>query len=377
MLWESILIIISITNRFLNNENASSTIVLYGKPGTGKSHLLKIFSKKYFLNALKSNNVKNMVITAIKLISLNAINYITCYQLLEEISIRISVILEVKNKCNIKKSSNNLLNFIKKIINFKNKKNIRFIVLIDEIDICYKNDKDNFLYLYDFLDYKNTHLFNICVSNTFTIFEAADCNFELLNFKPFNVEDNTELITNLLSECINENEESLNDYITKDVIAYVCKRVYKINSGDIRALFSVIKLLIKKKIFELKTREEIEEVAITPTFMFLNLEDFEINYFNMYISLSLHSKLILLSIFIILKNNNKVDFDIKMLTKSLKEVCDELAFSDFISIEESLGQLEQYNFLVRVGKASVRLKIEMQDLKIILENDKLFLNLIN
>lgn len=147
----------------------------------------------------------------------------------------------------------------------------RFILLIDELDTLASHDRKDFDMIVDFLNISEHGFIKIGISNTMDLFSTYKgtknyLNSKKLTFEPYN---STELET-ILANRIKEvkfffhfltykklpSSVQIDSLISKTVLSLVCKKIYKNDGGDIRAMLNIARCIFEAKIKKYLDSEE-------------------------------------------------------------------------------------------------------------------------
>ena len=346
------------TEKFLKDKSINILYVA-GQPGTGKtSLLLDLFNNK------KEEENKNNILYI----------YINCLYLFNEEDFY-KKIFQSLNDINFynkfkkhfdSKNYNEIISLLEtKIYNkniflklFVKLKKFLIVFLFDEIDVFYnKNNEFNFFEIMYLPNNKNINLKFILISNNIDFsneiinkLNNRNLNLKKIIFAPYT---HTELFN-----IINKKLEEINmqNYFTKDAIKFL-----SINyQGDIRPLIETIKNFLLNK--NNKKNNKIELID-----MLTILKKKNITLSNIIKTMTIEQKIILASVYQLIKNKKKSEFDLKNLYDSYKKIKKEtnntlLSLNEFrevllnfkemgiVNVSNSKKSLKENNYKVKYSE---------------------------
>ena len=340
-------------DKFLKEQN-SNILYVAGQPGTGKTSLLL----DLFKDEENKNNILYIYINCLYLFneedfykkifqSLNDINFYNKFQKQFENKKYNEIISLLETKIYNK---NIFLKLFEKIRKFL------MIFLFDEIDVFYtKNNEFNFFEIMYLPNMKNINIKFILISNNIDFsneiinkLNNRNLNLKKIIFAPYT---HTELF-NIISKKLEE--INMQNYFAKDAIKFL-----SINyQGDIRPLIETIKNFLLNK----NKNNKIELID-----MLTILKKKNITLSNIIKTMTIEQKIILASIYQLIKNNKKSDFDLKNLYDSYKKIKNEtnntlLSLNEFrevllnfkemgiINVSNSKKSLKENNYKVKFSE---------------------------
>ncbi|CAG8456965.1 16123_t:CDS:2 [Dentiscutata heterogama] len=219
----------------------SGNLFIHGIPGTGKTALV--------------NEIQNNMKDSIEKKAKCSVRFVTinCMGLNDPKKIYVTILdmLDQKIASNGVKNAEEVLNNLF----LKSRKNVMYIVILDEIDSLLTNDQEILHKLFEWTFIRTSRLILIGISNMAKLTESLprledkDYQPQVLNFAPYDNSEIADIIKDRLKAASQEHSSLIDDKAIE-----LCAKRVAANNGDCRKALDVL-----RKSFELAETEDLED----------------------------------------------------------------------------------------------------------------------
>lgn len=323
----------------LEGRNESSTMIVFGQPGLGKTLVLKEMMNDFTKNQRRKGRTQKL--EKPQTIYVNAMNYANCSRFIEDLA----------DKFNADKARPGIqfrLEALRKALEVA-VQSAPVLLLIDELETLSFHESD-FCFVFELLSIRLRGFVKIGISNTLELFTPAQdkgviyLSFRFLVFKPYDAEQLKGLLVQRLQKA--DRKKALWVWPSSS-IEFLVKKAITGQASDVRFLLAAAQEITEQKL----QKFELQPVSIPELVSFLE-KKLKTSSADVMPRLSFHAHVLLLSLYEKLSSTAEC-ITVEKLAHRFKEALDVIGLDASERISDLLETLETYSF-IKIEKSSKR-----------------------
>lgn len=338
--------ILDFVRQNLKNKSESSTMIVFGQPGLGKTLILKEVSRQLSKDSeavLSAKNSSQRSQLKVKSYYFNAMNYVNCSRFIEDLADKFEAEKgQLGTQYRLEELKKTLENTVK---------TTPVLLVIDELETLSFHESD-FSFVFDLLNINIPGFVKIGISNTIELFTPSQDKgvmylaFRFLVFKPYNAEQLQGVLQERLERA---NGDNAIEIWPSSTIEFLVKKTITSQASDVRFVLTSAQEITEQKV----RQNDFSPVTIREVIAFFD-QKFKTNLCEVVKRMSYQAQVLLMAIF-----ENLAEFKdyipVANLNKRFYEVLDVLSLDASERVSDLVEMLETYN-LVKVENKGSRTK---------------------